>query len=274
MIEIPESKNLARQLTQALSGKVIWSVAAAASPHGFAGYHGDPAEYPARLTGCQIDRADGFGGMVEIVAGDMRILFNDGINLRYLEAGTPPPKKHQLLLVFGDGSALVCSVSMYGGMMAFKQGEEENGYITGSRTKVSPLADGFNRAYFELLREATSEKLSAKAFLATEQRVPGLGNGVLQDILFNARINPMKKLSALVGADIDKLYDAVKTTLRDMTELGGRDTERDIFGNPCGYKTILSRNTLDQPCPVCGGAITKKAYMGGSVYYCGACQPM
>jgi hypothetical protein len=32
------------------------------------------------------------------------------------------------------------------------------------------------------------KKLSLKALLATEQRIPGLGNGVLQDILFKARM--------------------------------------------------------------------------------------
>jgi formamidopyrimidine-DNA glycosylase len=39
--------------------------------------------------------------------------------------------------------------------------------------------------------------LSAKAFLATEQRIPGLGNGVLQDILFTAGIHPKRKMAAI-----------------------------------------------------------------------------
>lgn|GEM_PF-2077218 len=36
-----------------------------------------------------------------------------------------------------------------------------------------------------------------KAFLATEQRIPGLGNGVLQDILWTARIHPKLHKCAL-----------------------------------------------------------------------------
>lgn len=57
-----------------------------------------------------------------------------------------------------------------------------------------------------------------------------------------------------------------------MTEAGGRDTERDLFGNPGGYKTALSANTVGAYCPACGENIKKEAYLGGSIYYCEGCQ--
>ena len=57
-----------------------------------------------------------------------------------------------------------------------------------------------------------------------------------------------------------------------MIKDGGRDAEKDIYGNPGGYKTILSRLTYKSPCPRCGGTIIKESYMGGSVYYCPSCQ--
>ncbi|MCQ4762422.1 hypothetical protein NE555_17590, partial [Alistipes onderdonkii] len=41
----------------------------------------------------------------------------------------------------------------------------------------SPLGDGFDAAYFDRLVAGAKPNLSAKAFLATEQRIPGLGNG-------------------------------------------------------------------------------------------------
>jgi Formamidopyrimidine-DNA glycosylase len=53
---------------------------------------------------------------------------------------------------------------------------------------------------------------------------------------------------------------------------GGRDTERDLFGNWGGYETKLSKNTARSLCPNCGGAIKKATYMGGSIYYCEHCQ--
>ncbi|MZP54386.1 MAG: endonuclease VIII, partial [Bacteroidales bacterium] len=43
----------------------------------------------------------------------------------------------------------------------------------------------------------------------------------------------------------------------------------------CGkYKTLLSKNTANKPCPVCGDTIRKEAYLGGAVYYCPSCQKL
>jgi formamidopyrimidine-DNA glycosylase len=99
-----------------------------------------------------------------------------------------------------------------------------------------------------------------------------LGNGVLQDILFNAKIHPKLKVSMLGDADRKRLFQSLKSTLKEMSEQGGRDTEKDLFGQPGGYKTKLSQNTVNQPCPVCGGVIVKQPYMGGSIYFCMGCQ--
>lgn len=119
---------------------------------------------------------------------------------------------------------------------------------------------------------SVSRSISAKAFLATEQRIPGLGNGVLQDILWNAGINPKTKLEKLGDNEIDEMYKCVRSTLLDMAANGGRDTEKDLFGCPGGYKTILSSNTYGKPCPKCGSDIIREAYMGGNIYYCPECQ--
>ena len=212
--------------------------------------------------------------MVEGAAADVRFLFIEGASLRFLPAGGAPPKKHQLLVTFADGTALVASVQMYGGVGVFRVGQNDNPYYLVSMAKPSPLTDAFDADYFGRLFQAPGiEKASVKALLATEQRVPGLGNGVLQDILFRAQINPRTKVAALCAAQRDKLFGAVKTTLRAMTDGGGRDTERDLDSNPGGYATIMSRHTVGQPCPACGSAIVKAAYLGGSVHDCPTCQP-
>jgi len=115
-------------------------------------------------------------------------------------------------------------------------------------------------------------KSSVKVLLATEQRIPGLGNGVLQDILFNAKINPKREINSLTDIDKSALLQSIKMTLKNMILQGGRDTEMDIFGNHGNYKTILSKNTLSKPCPQCGNPIIKETSSGGVVYYCPYCQ--
>jgi len=126
----------------------------------------------------------------------------------------------------------------------------------------------FTRNYFENYINGEKGNLSLKAFLATEQFFPGIGNGVLQDILFDAGLHPKQKLNNLADIQKEFLYNSIVKVLSDMLAKGGRDTDTDLFGNKGGYKTILSRNTYKQPCPKCSGEIKKKNYMGGSVYYC------
>ncbi len=272
MIELPESGSIARQLNETIKGKRIMKVTAAQHPHKFAWYYGDPQAYHELLQDKVIDKAVSYGGFIEIMAGDASVLLGEGVNLSYFQEAEKLPAKHQLHIEFDDNSSIVGAVQMYGGLWAYPAGQYFNPYYLTAKEKPEPLSEDFDEAYFSNLISQSSEGLSLKAFLATEQRIPGLGNGVLQDILFNARLHPKKKLNTLTASDIGILFQSVKTTLAEMTSRGGRDTERDLFRSFGGYKTILSKNTLDKPCSTCGDAIKKEAYLGGSIYYCPTCQ--
>jgi formamidopyrimidine-DNA glycosylase len=273
VIELPEAVVIAQQITETLGGKRITRAVANASPHKFAWYTGDPAEYNDRLAGKVIGRGAGVGGSIEFEAGDM--LLSISAPIRYYVAGEKRPKKHQLLLEFEDGTAISSSAQMWGGFFCFPAGER-GGFpdYDIAKTRPSPLTDAFDRAYFDTLFDEDTPKLSAKAFLATEQRIPGLGNGVLQDILWTARIHPRRKMGELSEQAIHDMFEAVKHVLVAMTAHGGRDTERDLFGHPGGYTTILSKNTVGQPCPVCSTTIRKEPYLGGSIYTCAGCQSL
>ena len=276
MIELPEAQTLAHQITQQLSGKTILSSAAAQSPHKFAWYHGDPAGYPAKLNGGKVLAARGIGMFMEITLSSATLLFSDGVNLRLHPAAGLIPAKHQLLLNFEDGSSLSASVAMYGGVVCWAEGENyENSYYATALSKPSPLADAFDEAYFlALLAPDAVRKLPLKAALATEQRVPGLGNGCLQDILWEAHLHPRKKLSALTEQELHQLYLSLKLILLEMTKAGGRSTEKDLFGQPGGYRVRLCAESNGKPCPRCGTTIVKEAYLGGSVYTCPTCQKL
>jgi len=273
MLEIPEAIVIAAQLNQTIKDKRIEKVVAAASPHKFAWFFGDPSQYHSLLRGRKIENAIPYGGRVEINVGGIYLHFCDGVNLRYYAAGENIPPKHQLFIELEDGSALVGTVAMYGGLWCFAEGAfDGNVYYKASKEAISPLTDRFDYPLFLALFDEDGVKMSAKGFLATGQRIPGLGNGVLQDILLNAGIHPKKKMKTLSEAQKRKLFDSLKVTLAEMVEGGGRDTERDLFGHWGGYATKLSKNTVLSLCPSCGGAIKKETYMDGSIYYCENCQ--
>ncbi len=274
-MELPEAAVLARQLNESVRGKTIRDVQTAQTPHKFAWYYGDPAEYVTRLQGKTVGTAVPRGGMVEILVDGCVLVFGEGTGLRYLESESEAPSKHQLLVTFDDSSALVAVVRMYGNLWCFPQGTLDNSYYQVAVEKPSPLDEAFDAPYFQsLFSDIAVSKASAKAFLATEQRIPGLGNGVLQDILFAAKVHPKRKISELSAEEREVLYYALKTVLGEMKGSGGRDTEKDLWGRPGGYATKMSRRTVGQPCPQCGQAIVRASYLGGSVYYCGNCQPL
>ena len=278
MIELPETYVLSEQISRTLTGKTIKSAAANDHPHAYAWYTGDPAEYNGRLAGKRITGSNpgtGYtcGGNTEILCEDMLLVISTPI--KYHAPGEKPPKSRQLLLEFEDGSYMSCTVQMWGAMFcypAMADGLPKENYVCDKAP--TPYEDAFSEAYFDGLWRGVKPTLSAKAFLATEQRIPGFGNGVLQDVLFNARIHPKRKLETLSDGDKENLYKSLKSTLETMRAQGGRDTERDLFGNIGGYQTILSSKTRGFPCPVCGGGLVREAYLGGNVYFCPACQPL
>ena len=272
MIELPEGLVLADQLNTILKSKIIIHITANASPHKFAWFYGQPEGYDALLSGRIVEGAYSYGGKVHIrLSGNGGFMFCEGISLRYYAGQSQLPKKHQLCVEFDDTSFLVCTVQMYGGIYGY-EGTLINEYDDVARTKPSVLSDEFSLAYFKSLFPATKRKFSAKAFLATEQRIPGLGNGVLQDILFNAGLSPRHDIAALTQTEWETLYTSVKNTISEMTACGGRDTEKNLYGNTGGYRTLMSKQTYQHPCPKCAGIIQKEAFMGGSVYYCPVCQ--
>lgn len=275
MIEIPESIVLAGQLNDSICGKRIKNVIVENSPHKFAWYYGDLRAYYDLLKDKVITKVSGFCTYVEIKADDVTVLLGEGVSIRYIKENMKRPDKHQLLIEFDDSSVITASIQMYGGLWCFKEGNFDNKYYFLAMEKPSPLTKGFDDDYFyKIVNDPNVERLSVKALLATEQRIPGLGNGVLQDILFNAKIHPKRKTKTLTVEEKISLFKSIKSTLHEMTINGGRDTEKDIFGCSGGYKTKLGKNTLDKPCSVCGSIIKKEAYLGGSIYYCPSCQEL
>lgn len=272
MLELPETMTISKQIEDNIVGKTIKQVFPPTKEHKFCWYSLEPQMYDAHLKGSKVQSAEGFGIYIEMVFDNgKRLCFNDGINIRLI-SHQDIPKNYQLLIEFDDETALCFTVSMYGAIM-LHDGDYDNEYYLKSKESITPFSDKFEAHYQNRLSEA-KPSLSAKAFLGTDQRFPGIGNGTLQDILFEAGIHPKRKMKTLNDIEKDKLHASIISVLKNMAALGGRDTEKDIFGNKGGYKVQLSKNTYASGCPVCGDQIIKETYMGGSIYYCPSCQPL
>jgi formamidopyrimidine-DNA glycosylase len=128
--------------------------------------------------------------------------------------------------------------------------------------------------YFSALIKdlAAGKKRSLKSLLTQDQLIPGLGNAIVQDILFRSRLHPRHPLTELSATQVKELYNAIQSTLQDVIAGGGRYDEFDLFNQRGGYVRIMDKNALNRPCPECAGKIMKLSYLGGTCYLCPTCQ--
>ena len=194
MMEAPEAINIASQRSDTVKGKRITVAEALDTPHKFTFFNGEPGQGEERLTGRVITGVRHYGGMVHIEAEDTRLILSEGVNIRLYGPGEELPKKHQLLIGFTDESCIVVSVRMYGAIWCYPDGELAGNlteYFEAARDKPQVLSDDFTEEYFNsLIGSARMRNNSAKAALATDLYITGLGNGVLQAIFDNAGIHP------------------------------------------------------------------------------------
>jgi formamidopyrimidine-DNA glycosylase len=277
MIELPEATTIARQITEELRGKKVESGNRGNSPHKFAFYNHTPEEYEAILKGKTVGAAVGQGSLIWLtMEPDYFLTLGDGgERILFHKDESTLPKKYQLLLHFVDGSYLTVTVQGWGFAQLLHKSEIEGKWgCNRGRKAVSPVSDEFTYEYFRgLFNELEKDDpRSAKFFIISKPGVWGVGNGYLQDILFRAKVHPRKRCVDLTDKEKKALYEAIKTTLKQAVELGGRDTEYDLYNHPGRYEKILDSKQVGKPCPECGTPIEKQSYLGGAIYFCPKCQ--
>lgn len=276
MIELPEAIIIARQISKELKGKQIVSGVRGSSPHKFAftGKHSDE-DFAAIVKDKTIGTAQANGSVIltDLEPDYVLSLGCGGERILYHTSEKTLPKKHQLLLSFRDGSYLTVTISGWGEVRLLEQSEVSN-HPHLKKDAVSPLSDAFTFAYFNGLFDALPEKkrVTAKYFIISEPGIWGVGNGCLQDILYRAKVHPKRLMISLSNEERQMLYLAIKQTLAEIVELGGRDSERDFYNRCGGYQRNLHSKMVGRPCRECGAPIEKIQYLGGAAYFCPSCQ--
>jgi formamidopyrimidine-DNA glycosylase len=275
MFEIPEYTILASQMNETLPGKTIRRGSLGNSPHKFVWYNRTQAEFESLTFGKRVGaaRVRGRWLTLDLEPGYRLLLGECDGKVLYHKPGVSIPGKYHLLLTFDDDSALTILTAMWGAMELYEDGQElERKYIKGMRT--TPVDAEFTLDYFnDLIDELLGgQKRSVKSLLTQDQLIPGLGNAIAQDIMFNAHLNPRRSLETLTSSQRRDLYAAVTNTTLEVIKNGGRNDENDLFGKPGGYIRRMDSHAAGKPCRVCGRMVEKMQYLGGACYYCPNCQ--
>lgn len=284
MIELPEAIAFSKQINETLVGKKIRKALKGQNPHKFAfpiegsnqlGGEYSNEDFDRILKEKTITKSWSNGNII-LVQMDTNYLLSlgcGGEKIIYHKTEETIPKKHQLLLAFRDGTFFSATISGWGEVRLFKA-EDLDKHPHIDYSKYDPLSEEFTFVTFEKLIEdiPDNRKRNAKRFFISEPGLRGIGNGVIQDIFFLTKIHPRREMSSLTKDERKLLYETTKVELQKMTELGGRDGEKDLFDNWGGYKRKMHSKVVDEPCIVCKTPIVKEQFGGGSIYFCPSCQ--
>lgn len=136
-----------------------------------------------------------------------------------------------------------------------------------------PLQNTFD--FQVLLSLLCKSNVNIKAFLLNGKNIAGIGNIYAAEILFAARISPLRKTIDLAEEECTCLIRAIKTVLSKAISLGG-STFKD-YRTPDG-KTGSFQQTLrvylreHEPCIHCNTEIKRIIQNRRSSFYCPQCQ--
>ena len=136
-----------------------------------------------------------------------------------------------------------------------------------------PFDDEFTLQY--LTSKLKKSKAEVKLCLMNDKVLTGIGNIYANELLFRARISPVKRSHLLSNTEILKIFENTRPLLEEAISLGG-STLRDYVdsngekGTFQDYHRVYNRH--GKPCVICGAEIEKVVIAGRSTFFCPVCQ--
>jgi formamidopyrimidine-DNA glycosylase len=126
------------------------------------------------------------------------------------------------------------------------------------------------RSFGEALR---AESHTLKRSLTDPHVFSGIGNAYSDEILHAARLSPFKQTTTLTDEEVERLFEATRTTLaawveRLQSEAGDRFPEKVT----AFHDGMAVHGRYGQPCPACGSPVQRVVYAANEANYCATCQ--
>jgi formamidopyrimidine-DNA glycosylase len=113
-----------------------------------------------------------------------------------------------------------------------------------------------------------------KRALTDPSAFDGIGNAFSDEILFDARLSPVKTTQALDDAAVGRLHESAQRVLSAWTERLQREVPK--FPKPAEVTAFRPdfavHNRFGHPCPECGAPIQHIVYAENETNYCARCQ--
>jgi formamidopyrimidine-DNA glycosylase len=99
-----------------------------------------------------------------------------------------------------------------------------------------------------------------KARLLDQARVAGLGNLLVDETLWRARLDPARPAGSLTDAELRRLQRQIRSTVSDLFERGGSHRG-----------DLHEERRRDGRCPRCGRPLQRRTIGGRTTYSCASC---
>jgi formamidopyrimidine-DNA glycosylase len=126
-----------------------------------------------------------------------------------------------------------------------------------------------------LYEKLNKKRLPIKTLLLDQTIISGLGNIYADEVLFEAKINPLKSGENISINECQKIIDAANKIIKKAIENGGTTIKSytsslGVRGRFQQYLQVHKRE--NENCYICNNKIIKIKVGGRSTYYCNKCQ--
>ena len=181
------------------------------------------------------------------------------------------PEKWRVRLDFSDGQSLAINFWWFGYTHYVPKDSLEDHTMS---AVLGPNALGLSLKDFRALLAGRRGRI--KSFLLDQKRLAGIGNAYVHDILFRARLHPLRTIATMSDEEVKSLHNAIRTEFQRSIKKGAAAYELDLYGKPGGFsgKDLLVGYREGKPCPACKTTIEKIKTGSTSSFICPSCQPM
>ncbi len=131
-----------------------------------------------------------------------------------------------------------------------------------------PLAEEFTREVFGGLLAGRRSQI--KGVLRDQSIIAGVGNAYSDEILHVARLSPFAIADRLGDDDVDRLYEALRDTLRRAVLTASGKPAKELKDAKRAGMRVHGRT--GEVCPECGDVVREVSFADSSLQYCATCQ--
>jgi formamidopyrimidine-DNA glycosylase len=269
MPELPEVEALAAFLTERAVGRVVatvWPVAI----NVLKTY--DPPI--TSLAGLEITGARRFGKFLDIDVSGLHLVTHlaraGWLQWKEKQPAAPPrPGKGPLALrvILDDDSGFDLTEAGTQKRLAVYVVKDPLEVPGIARLGIDPLDPGFTPA---TLSGLLSKRQQIKGVLTDQSVLAGVGNAYSDEVLWQAKMSPFKPAANVTPEEVDLLYNALVTTLREAADRARGLAAGKLKAEKKQGLAVHART--GQACPRCGDTIREVAFATKSLQYCPTCQ--